>query len=188
MSAALPQTEAGKPHPPRLLTLELATPESFAAYGQVIMPGEDGVAFGEADAQLDLTKGVPRFYSMQLTHRGRRFSHITRHRMVTQCLGAMMGTSWMLGVAEANTGAAPQLETLKAFFVPGDRFVKLHKGTWHAGPYFDASAALFYNLELADTNIVDHDTCDLKAQFGVEFEFDRLANPSWGDSSLPITS
>jgi ureidoglycolate hydrolase len=158
-----------------MLHLEVATPGSFARYGQVVMPTEDGVAFSEADAQLDLSAGIPRFYSMQLQHRGRRFSRITRHQRVTQCLGAMLGMSWMVGVAEANpSGTTPDIGTLKAFYVPGDRFIKLHKGTWHAGPYFDASSVLFFNLELADTNIVDHDTCDLVASHGVEFEFDTL--------------
>jgi hypothetical protein len=55
--------------------------------------------------------------------------------------------------------------------VPGDRFIKLHKGTWHAGPYFSPATALFYNLELADTNLVDHETCDLTDIWGLEFEF-----------------
>jgi hypothetical protein len=40
-------------------------------------------------------------------------------------------------------------------------FVKLERGTWHAGPLFVGSAhADFYNLELSDTNVVDHNTHD----------------------------
>jgi len=36
-------------------------------------------------------------------------------------------------------------------------FVKLHQATWHAGPFFsDGQHMDFYNLELADTNVVDH--------------------------------
>ena len=30
--------------------------------------------------------------------------------------------------------------------------IKLHLGTWHAGPLFDADSASFFNLELSDTN------------------------------------
>jgi ureidoglycolate lyase len=42
----------------------------------------------------------------------------------------------------------------------------LHKGTWHAGPLFEGAAQSFFNLELADTNVVDHHTCDLTASYG----------------------
>ncbi len=43
--------------------------------------------------------------------------------------------------------------------IPPGVFVKLHEATWHAGPFFsDRQHMDFYNLELADTNIVDHHT------------------------------
>ncbi|XP_024517675.1 uncharacterized protein LOC9657510 [Selaginella moellendorffii] len=36
---------------------------------------------------------------------------------------------------------------------------KLNEGTWHAGPLFgDRDSMVFYNLELSDTNVVDHTT------------------------------
>jgi len=160
-------------HPP----LIDATPQTFSRYGQVIMPMEDGVRFGPDDAQLDLTKGTPRFYSMQLFNRGIVFRHITRHKQVTQCLGSMLGTAWMIGVAEADDRSkTPRLDTLATFLVQGDRFIKLNRGTWHAGPYFTAASALFYNLELSDTNLTDHDTCDLAETYGVEFEFQAVSS------------
>ncbi|ARQ02784.1 hypothetical protein CAK95_06115 [Pseudorhodoplanes sinuspersici] len=153
-----------------------ATPQTFSRYGQVVMPMEDGLPFGPDDAQLDLSRGTPRFYSMQLFNRGTVFRHITRHRQVTQCLGSMLGTTWKIGVAEADDHSdTPRLETIATFLVPGDRFIKLDRGTWHAGPYFAADSALFYNLELSDTNVTDHQTCDLAETFGVEFEFQPAA-------------
>ena len=39
--------------------------------------------------------------------------------------------------------------------------VKLHLGTWHAGPLFAADSASFFNLELSDTNQNDHETLKL---------------------------
>jgi hypothetical protein len=44
---------------------------------------------------------------------------------------------------------------------PGEA-VKLHQGTWHAGPFFFAATALFFNLELSDTNLIDHNSQPLK--------------------------
>lgn len=38
-----------------------ATAESFEEYGQVIEASPDGDEFGPQDAQLDLTRGIPRY-------------------------------------------------------------------------------------------------------------------------------
>ena len=75
------------------------TKEVFAPFGEVIAPIKDGVAFGEADARLDLTQGTPRLYIMRLPRKGLVFRQITRHRGVTQCLAALGGKSWLLAVA-----------------------------------------------------------------------------------------
>ena len=46
------------------------------------------------------------------------------------------------------------------FRVPPGHFLKMHAGCWHAGPLFEPHVEFmdFYNLELADTNVVDHNT------------------------------
>lgn len=46
------------------------------------------------------------------------------------------------------------------FRIPAGTFIKLHQGTWHAGPLFEEDSMAFYNLELSDTNVVDHNTHD----------------------------
>ena len=71
-----------------------------------------------------------------------------------KCLGGLGDSSWYLAVAEA--GVDPSEENMEAFEVPPGVFIKLHTGTWHAGPLFMASQMDFYNLELADTNVIDH--------------------------------
>ena len=60
---------------------------------------------------------------------------------------------------------APQ--DIRAFRIPGDVAVMLHTGTWHAGPLFEAAEMSFFNLELADTNVVDHHSCDLTSRYGL---------------------
>jgi ureidoglycolate lyase len=152
-----------------LPVLELSA-ERFAPYGSVITPMEDGVPFGAQDAQLDLTGGTPRLYAMRIPARGLTFTRITRHRRVTQALASVGGHAWFLGVAPplalADPQAEPALDAIRAFRIPGDVAVMLHKGTWHAGPLFEGDAQSFFNLELADTNMVDHHTCDLTARYG----------------------
>ncbi|CAD6236079.1 unnamed protein product [Miscanthus lutarioriparius] len=152
-----------------------ATPESFASFGQVITASPDGDEFGPHDAQLDLSRGIPRFYIMRLQDRPLEFSTITHHASVTQCLGSIGGHDWYLGVAKPSIvdGASeqsgpegrkllqspaghyylpPDPAEVCVFRVSGSKFLKLNKGTWHAGPLFKADAVDFYNLELSNTN------------------------------------
>jgi ureidoglycolate hydrolase len=173
--AAAAETAARTP-----LAVETLTPEAFAPFGTVVPPTEDGVAFGPHDAQLDLTGGTPRFYAMRIPGRGLAIRYITRHRMVTQALASVGGKPWVLGVAPPrdldDPAAAPKLDEIRAFLIPGDVAVALHKGSWHAGPLFPKGAEQsFFNLELADTNIVDHHTVDLAETYGVTFELTGAA-------------
>jgi hypothetical protein len=48
--------------------------------------------------------------------------------------------------------ARPRVEDIAAFRVPGDRLIKLHVATWHAGPHFVHDECFFVNLENLDTN------------------------------------
>jgi ureidoglycolate hydrolase len=146
------------------------TPENFRQYGQVIYPSPDGKSYDGDDAQLTLQNGIPRFYIMRLQQRGRKFHQITRHRKCTQCLGSLAGKEWSIAVAPPTETDKPMVEKITAFRIPGNCFIKLEVGTWHAGPYFDAEFVDFYNLELSDTNVNDHHTCNLLSSYNVEIE------------------
>jgi ureidoglycolate hydrolase len=146
------------------------TPKSFQRYGQVIAFSEDGKTYDESDAQLNLQNGIPRFYIMRLQKRGRKFHKITRHSQCTQCLGSLQGKDWLIAVAPPSATNEPDINDLAAFRIPGDCFIKLEVGTWHAGPYFEYDIVDFYNLELSDTNIVDHFTHSFLKSHNLEFE------------------
>ncbi|MBD0300781.1 MAG: ureidoglycolate lyase, partial [Tolypothrix sp. T3-bin4] len=108
---------------------------------------------------------------MRLEKRGQKFHKITRHLQCTQCLGSLSGKDWLIAVCPPNNDVnEPALEEIAAFRIPGNCFIKLHEGTWHAGPYFDHEAVDFYNLELADTNVLDHFTHDFLKSHQLEFE------------------
>ncbi|MEL6909388.1 MAG: ureidoglycolate lyase [Cyanobacteria bacterium J06629_2] len=134
------------------------TKANFKLYGELITPSPDGKMFDDSDATLQLAKGIPRFYIMHLEARGRTFDRITRHHSCTQCLGSLNGKDWFMAVCPPGEASVPDLVRLQAFRIPGDCFIKLEVGTWHAGPYFDHDVVDFYNLELSNTNIVDHFT------------------------------
>ena len=152
------------------LTAELITSDAFEPYGQLITPSPDGKAFDETDAQLNLKNGTPRFYIMRLHHKGRKFHTITRHNLCTQCLGSLNGQEWLMAVCPPDEALEPNLSQIKAFRIPGDCFIKLDIGTWHAGPYFERDVMDFYNLELSDTNLVDHFTHNFLSKQNLEFE------------------
>ena len=153
------------------LQAQWVTPENFQPYGQVIWASEDSKSYDTEDAQLNLQSGTPRFYIMRLHHKGRKFHKITRHVQCTQCLGSLEGKDWLIAVAPPRDTEQPALEEIVAFRIPGNCFIKLEVGTWHAGPYFDHAFVDFYNLELSDTNIIDHFTHNFLTSNQLEFEF-----------------
>lgn len=143
---------------------------NFRPYGQLITPSPDGKMYDETDAVLSLENGIPRFYIMRLHHRGRVFSKITRHSLSTQCLGSLNGHDWLMAMCPPSTKPEPDVSQMTAFRIPGDCFIKMDVGTWHAGPYFDRKVIDFYNLELSDTNVVDHFTHNFATKQNLEFE------------------
>ena len=153
------------------LQAEWVTPENFQRYGQVIVASQDGKLFDAEDAQLNLQNGTPRFYIMRLHKRGRKFHKITRHLQCTQCLGSLEGKDWLIAVCPPDNDVnEPALQDIVAFRIPGNCFIKLNEGTWHAGPYFEHEFVDFYNLELANTNVVDHFSHDFLQTHHLEFE------------------
>ena len=143
---------------------------NFKPYGEIVTPSPDGKTFDSSDAVLNLHNGIPRFYIMHLEHRGRTFDKITRHHRCTQCLGALEGKEWFMAVCPPSEASEPDLGRLRAFCIPGNCFIKLEVGTWHAGPYFEHEAVDFYNLELSNTNIVDHFTHNFATKQNLKFE------------------
>ncbi len=147
-----------------MLDIRELTPEAFAPYGQVIAPlrtGGQAVATphdpeaSSSEAALVLNNGEPRLWIMHLPHVGLSFTRIARHRRVTQCLGSLGGKEWLIAVAppgDLGEDARPLVEDITAFRVAGDRLIKLHVATWHAGPHFVHDECLFVNLENRDTN------------------------------------
>ncbi|MGI8500746.1 MAG: ureidoglycolate lyase [Hassallia sp.] len=153
------------------LQAEWVTPENFRRYGQVIFASKDGKAYDTEDAVLNLQNGIPRFYIMRLQRRGRKFYTITRHMQCTQCLGSLSAKDWLIAVCPPdNNVEEPALQEIAAFRIPGNCFIKLEVGTWHAGPYFEHEFVDFYNLELSDTNVVDHFTHNFVKSHQLEFE------------------
>ena len=160
----------------RRFAAQAATKDNISAYGTLLEPLGDGVAFGAQDAKLQLGLGTPRFYLMKLTKRSMAVTRITRHLAVTQALAALNGKRWYILLAPPdepdNPQALPNVDRLQAFCITGTQALVLHRSTWHAGPYFIEDEVDFVNLELSDTNVVDHHNARLDVTFGMVADID----------------
>jgi len=155
---------------------QAATADNICTFGTLLEPLGDGVVFGELDAQLHLSRGTPRFYLMKLKKQPRTVTRITRHLAVTQALAALDGKRWFILLAPPdepdNAEALPDMDRLQAFCISGSQALVLHRSTWHAGPYFQEDEVDFVNLELSDTNVVDHHSARLDVTFGIVAHID----------------
>ena len=88
----------------------------------------------------------PRFYLMRITRRPPVLAAMTSHQRVSQCLGSADAQEWWLAVAPPGPpradGSIASDQVLLVKLLPGEG-VKLHPGTWHAGPFLNAASALF---------------------------------------------
>jgi ureidoglycolate hydrolase len=150
---------------------------AFAPFGEIIKARPTAGQFkhnpydpetSPEEPKLTLTNGIPRLWIMHLEKNGLVFTTLARHRRTSQCLGSLHGKEWFIGVAPPNDfadGTKPELDRLSAFRIPGDCVIKLHVGTWHAGPHFVHDECLFFNLENLDTNKRDFDRAELPGEF-----------------------
>jgi ureidoglycolate hydrolase len=148
-------------------------PTAFASFGNVIRPRAGGGQFDKnpydpetsgEEPELVLCNARPRLWIMHLFDRGLRFEKMARHRRVSQCLGSLGGKEWFMAFAppqDLGDGAVPDISDVVAFRIPGDCVLKLHLGTWHAGPHFTHRECMFFNLENIDTNKRDFHQVEL---------------------------
>jgi len=152
-------------------------PKAFAPYGEIIRPRDEfsnepyDPETSAEESKLTLANGTPRLWIMELKKRGLVFADMARHRRVSQCLGSMQGKEWFIAVAPPNDladGTRPEVDRIAAFRIPGDCVIKLHVGTWHAGPHFVHDECQFFNLENLDTNKRDFETTDLPNEYQIQ--------------------
>ena len=69
-----------------------------------------------------------------------------------------------------NLKQPPKRDQIDVFKVPPGTFINMVPGCWHAGPMFLGDYMDFYNLELSDTNVTDHNTHVYSSKDGVAFD------------------
>ena len=160
------------------MSMETLTPLSlhqcdFTRFGTAILPVDDMTPHSSCDAELKFNGDNLRYYVMRLHRRAAVLGSMTRHIQATQCLGSADAQPWWLAVATAKL-QSEQLDhsTVQLVKVQPGEAVKLHQGTWHAGPFFLATTALFFNLELSDTNLADHNSQPLNQKLKLQLSYE----------------
>jgi len=145
----------------------------FTRFGTAILPVDDMTPHSSCDAELKFNGDNLRYYVMRLHRRAAVLGSMTRHIQATQCLGSADAQPWWLAVATAKL-QSEQLDhsTVQLVKVQPGEAVKLHQGTWHAGPFFLATTALFFNLELSDTNLADHNSQPLNQKLKLQLSYE----------------
>jgi len=64
---------------------------------------------------------------------------LERHQQITQAFIPMNGDGFVTIVAPPDCGfetnGLPRFDQTKAFFVPGNMAIQIHRGTWHENPF-----------------------------------------------------
>jgi ureidoglycolate lyase len=173
-----------------------ATEESFAPYGELLMPKGEALPHVYGDA-LDTYKSgtfesdAPvQFISTLSRLRPFSLQYLERHHQITQTFVPLGGHAIMLVVAAPDApltdSGVPTLESIHAFVVPGDRGANIHRGTWHEVPFplVDSSLTLVtshsgvtdgwahLDEESAEIKRLDEEKRDMVKHLGVEVVID----------------
>lgn len=139
----------------------------FGRCGTHLRAQDDPARFGSGDAELHFDGAdQPRFYVMRVKRRPAVVAAMTCHHRVSQCLCSADAQPFWMVVAPPGA-SIPEPELMLVKLLPGEG-VKLHPGTWHAGPFFTNATALFINLELRTTNENDHNASRLDRPMQLE--------------------
>lgn len=135
-------------HLSRKLKFETVTPENFAPFG-VILTGasRQRLPINTYGGKMDLYREG--FQSDQPTewfiavfqNRGTDVLFLERHQQLTQAFIPVGGNGFYTVVARPGAreeNGFPALDELRAFWVPGDTAIQIHRATWHENPLVKA--------------------------------------------------
>lgn len=156
--ALIPPIDAGNPfatggaapktttptHTARRLAVETVTPEAFAPFGQVLSPqGRKRLPINTYGDKLDLYRegfqsDQPiEWFIFDGAKRWNGVLFLERHQQLTQTFIPVGGKGFYTVVAPPGAreeNGFPALSELRAFFVPGDVAIQMHRATWHENP------------------------------------------------------
>lgn len=134
-------TTSGSVH---TISAEVVTSEGFAPFGEVLAPRGPELPHVYGD-RLDVysvgrleSEAAVQFISTRSRRRTWRVQYLERHHQITQTFIPLGGDGIVVAVAPADApmvSGVPAVDAIRAFVVPGDTAVNLHRGTWHEVPF-----------------------------------------------------
>jgi ureidoglycolate lyase len=126
--------------------IEHLTPQAFAPFGTVLHPyGRERLPVNTYGDKLSLYReefesDQPiEWFIVQGLQRPLSALFLERHMMITQTFIPMNGDGLIMIVAPPacaeEPNGLPSYAKTRAFFIPGDTAVQLHRGTWHENPF-----------------------------------------------------
>ena len=130
----------------RTVVVEQLSAEAFAPFGTVMAAeGErrsidlygssiDVFTAGEIDADVPVE-----IFMSRSAMREFRVHFLERHMLLAQMFVPLCGTPFVVAVARPDAAedenGIPLVSEVRAFVVPGDTAVAIHRGTWHEPPF-----------------------------------------------------
>ncbi|MBK1658073.1 ureidoglycolate lyase [Paracraurococcus ruber] len=131
-------------HSTRVLRAETATPANFAPFGTLLTTaGRPRLPINTYGPTLDLfregleTDQPIEWFIVEGRPRGTGVLFLERHQQLGQAFIPLAGQGFLTVVAAPDApeeDGLPAPQTLRAFWVPGDTPIQLHRGTWHENP------------------------------------------------------
>ncbi len=128
-----------------IVTIEALTPAAFAQFGVILSPeGRERLPINTYGDKLDLyregfeTDRSIEWFIARFRSRDLKPLFLERHRQLTQTFIPLSGAAFVMFVAPSDAARAngmPDVESMRAFRVPGEVAVQLHRSTWHENPF-----------------------------------------------------
>ncbi|MFN8829362.1 MAG: ureidoglycolate lyase [Labrys sp. (in: a-proteobacteria)] len=131
--------------PVHTLPVEPLTAEAFAPFGVVLSPrGRERLPINTYGDRLNLfregfeTDQPIEWFIVEGHRRPMQALFLERHRQLTQAFIPMNGDGFVTIVARPDAQehyGMIALAEMRAFHVPGDAAIQIHRGTWHENPF-----------------------------------------------------
>ncbi|MGH3274001.1 MAG: ureidoglycolate lyase [Streptosporangiaceae bacterium] len=145
---------AAPDNPLHTVKAETLTAAEFALYGEVMsleatpkLPIDfySGLNAVHGPVRID-ADDTPEILVFRVGARGTNVRYLERHVEMTQAMIPLNGDSYVAVVAPPDApeeDGFPVLDSIRAFVVPGDVSLSLHRGTWHEPPFPSVDGQLF---------------------------------------------
>jgi ureidoglycolate lyase len=175
-------TQASQARIIRSIKLQALTTEAFAPFGVVLSPqGRERLPINTYGDKLNLFREEFQsdqpieWFIVQGIKRDLQALFLERHMQLTQAFIPMNGDSFITIVARPDAqeeNGMISFDEMRAFIIPGDAAIQIHRGTWHENPFPQKDNQWFLVTSHAALTLGHQKNPDQKLQ-GLPLDLDR---------------